>query len=894
MSAAVLNPNTVVLRDGSTVTVRPVTDGDEPLLEQLLESLSVESRVLRFFSAGGDMPTMARRLSNVSAEGGFGLLALAGPDDTPVGHALYAPITAGRAEVAFAIADSLQGKGLGTLLLGQLVDAAQRAGIETLEAVVLPENLRMLEVFSRSGFPVKRGSREGQVSVEFPSRITEPVLEVFESREALSAVAAVGHVLEPQSVAVIGASRHRGSIGAEVFHNLIQAGFAGPVYPVNPSAPVVQSVPAYASLAEVPGPVELAVITVPAAQVLEVAAECAAHQVRALLVISAGFAERGGEDQLRQAELVEICRRSGMRLVGPNCMGVINAVPRVSLNATFAPGMPPAGNVAFMSQSGGLGLAVIDYAARLGLGISQFVSVGNKADLSGNDFIQYWESDPATEVILLYLESFGNPRKFSRLARRVARSKPIVAVKSGRTAAGARAAGSHTGALLAASDVTVDALFRQAGVIRTDSLHEMFDTASLLANQPLPAGDRVGIVTNAGGPGILCADACAEQGLRVVEPSEALRARLAGVLPPGSSTSNPIDMLAAAGGEHFREAIVALAESGEVDSVVAIFVPPLVTSAEEVADGIRAAAAKAEHITVATVFMSTRGVPETLRSGGRRIPSFEFPEDAAAALGHAARLTAWRAAAGGSPVAIPEADPERARAVIEAGLAAGGGWLPFEQAAALLTAYGIPLVETRLAATPKQAAAAARELGFPVALKAFAPGLLHKTEAGAVRLGLESAAAVERAAAEVSRALRDTGSVSFGVQAMVPHGVEMLVGLVQDPSFGPVLACGAGGVTTELMRDVSVALTPVTDLEAASMLRSLRSFPLLQGYRGSPPADIDALEAVLHRVSALAEGHPEVVELDLNPVIVLERGARVIDARVRLAPAAPAPALGAR
>lgn len=869
-----------------------MTSADVPALERLLESLSIESRVFRFFSAGGDMPTMARRLAGVAESGGFGVLAVRGADETPVGHAMYAPIDGTRAEIAFEIADGLQGQGLGTLLLGQVADAARRAGVETLEAVVLPENARMLQVFARSGFPVQTGGREGQVWVRFPSDVTEDVLRVFDNREALATAAAVRHVLEPESVAVIGASRQRGSIGAEVFHNLLAAGFPGPVYPVNPSARVVQSVPAYRSVAEVPGPVELAVITVPADRVLDVARECGEARVRALVIITAGFAERGADGVDRQRELLELCRLYGMRLCGPNCMGVMNVVPRISLNATFAPSVPPAGNVGFMSQSGGLGLAVIEHAARLGLGLSQFVSIGNKADLSGNDFIQYWESDPATDVILLYLESFGNPRKFSRLARRVARSKPIVAVKSGRTAAGARATSSHTGALLAASDATVDALFRKAGVIRTESLHEMFDVAGLLAHQPLPTGDRVGIVTNAGGPAILCADACSARGLKVPEPSAALQQKLTEALPAGASVRNPIDMLAEAGGDSYRRALALLAESGEVDALVAIFVPPLVTSAEEVASGIAAAAAEVKGIPIATVFMSARGLPAELRSGAVRVPSFEFPEDAAVSLAHAARLAAWRGRAGGEVVAVPDARPDAAREIVERSLAAGAAWLPPDDVRALLTAYGIPLVESQAVETPVDAARAARRLGGAVVLKAVAPDLVHKTEAGAVRLGLRGGGAVQRAAREMAE--RIPRLEGFLVQRQLQGGTEMLVGLVQDPSFGPVLACGAGGTAVELIGDVAMSLTPVTESEVDEMLGSLRTYPLLTGFRGSPPLDIPALKAVLHRVSALAEAHPEVAELELNPLIVLPDGAAVVDARVRVEPApAPSP-LGAR
>ncbi|HEX6488278.1 MAG TPA: GNAT family N-acetyltransferase [Candidatus Dormibacteraeota bacterium] len=892
--AVKLPPATAVLRDGSTVTIRPITPADTARLQKLLESLSTESRVFRFFSGGADMETMAKRLA-VVAEDGFGLLAVIGPDDEPVGHAMFGATRPGRAEIGFAVADAYQGRGLGTLLLGELVDAARRAGIETLEAVVLPENARMIDVFARSGFPLRTSSHGGQVAVEFPSVITPAVLQLFEGREALATAAAVRHVLEPESIAVIGASRRRGSIGAEVFHNLLEAGFRGPVYPINRSAETIQSAKAFRSIEDVPQRVELAVIAVPADQVLAVAQQCAAHGVRALVVLSAGFGERGDAGLQRQRELLDLCRRTGMRLVGPNCMGVLNTAPEVSLNATFAPTFPPAGNVAFMSQSGGLGLAVIEHATRLGLGLSQFVSVGNKADLSGNDFLQYWETDPATDVILLYLESFGNPRKFSRLARRIARTKPIVAVKSGRTAAGARGTSSHTGALLAASDTTVDALFRQAGVIRTRSLHEMFDTTALLAHQPLPAGPRVGIVTNGGGPGILCADACVEWNLTVPEPSAALRERLQAALPAGSSLSNPVDMLAEARGEHYREAISILTDSGEFDAIVAVFVPPLVTSPEEVAAGIRAGAESAADVTLAAVFLSARGVPESLESGGRRIPSFEFPEDAAAALGHAARLSAWRGTVEGAPVAV-DAEVERAADAIRAGLARGVGWLDRRLAARLLASYGIPLVDTREVVTAEEAARAAHQVGFPVALKALADDVLHKTEAGAVRLGARTEAAVRKACEEMRSRLESTGHRvrGFTVQPMVAGGVEMIVGLVQDPLFGPVLACGAGGTAVELTRDVAVALAPVTDVESSAMIRSLRTFPLLEGFRGAPPADTSALETIIHRVSALAERHPEVAELDLNPVIVGPAGAVVVDARVRLAPADPSPPFGAR
>ena len=494
-----------------------------------------------------------------------------------VGHAGFErqPDHPDRAEVAFEIADAMQGKGLGTILLGQLAEAASQLGVQVLDAEVLPENHQMVKVFRDSGFPVKTHSLPGVLLIEFPTSLSPEARELFERREQVAATAAMRAFFQPRSVAVIGASRRRGTVSGELFHNLLAAGFNGPVYPVNPKASVVQSVVAYKSVLDVPGPVDLAVLALPAPYVVQAAEECAAKGVRAIVVISAGFAETGPEGAQRQRELLAVCRAAGMRLIGPNCLGIVNTDAEVRLDATFGPIVPLPGRVGFLSQSGALGLAIIDYANALGLGLSSFVSVGNKADISGNDLLSFWEQDERTDLVLLYLESFGNPRKFARIARRVARTKPVLAVKSGRSAAGARATSSHTGALLAASDVTVDALFDQAGVIRTDSLAELFDVASLLANQPIPAGRRVGIVTNAGGPGIMCADACEAGGLEVVQLSPRLQASLAEGLPAEAAVANPVDMLASAPPEHYRRTVELVAASGEVDAVIVIFIPPL-------------------------------------------------------------------------------------------------------------------------------------------------------------------------------------------------------------------------------------------------------------------------------------------------------------------------------
>ncbi len=716
-------------------------------------------------------------------------------------------------------------------------------------------------------------------------------------QERAATVEAVRAFFNPRSVAVIGASRTRGTIGGELFHNLLSYGFAGPVYPVNPAADVVEDVPAYPSVEAVPGPVDLALIAVPAPRVMQVVEECGRKGVRALVIVSAGFAETGQEGRTRQLELVQRCRALGMRLIGPNCMGIVNTDPAVRLDAIFAPQAPPPGNVAFSSQSGGLGLAVIDYAHSLGLGLSTFASLGNKADISTNDLLSYWESDPRTAVVLLYVESFGNPRKFSRIARRVGRSKPIAVVKSGRSPAGARAVSSHTGALLAASDVTVDALFRQAGVIRSDTLEQLFDVAALLAHQPPPRGRRVGILSNAGGPAILCADACQAEGLEVTPLSGASQARLRDFLPPQATVANPVDMIASASAQHYRRAIPILAADPNIDALVVIFIPPLSTPASQLAQAIADGARElAGQKPILTVFMSARGAPPELRGADVRVPCYAFPEAAAIALAQAVRYGEWR----GQPLSVPpvfeDIRREEAAALVEAALRRGGGWLAPDVVRALLTCYGLPMVEERTVTGVGQVRQAAQDLGGELALKAWAPGLVHKTDVGAVRLHLTGVEVVASAAAEMAQALQARGyePAGFQVQRMAPPGAEMIVGVVHDPLFGPVVACGAGGVLVELLGDVAVRLAPLTHADVSAMLRSLKSYPLLTGFRGAPARDVGALEDAVLRIGALAEDFPQVAELDCNPIIVHQRGASIADARVRVAAPEPPPASGAR
>jgi acetyl coenzyme A synthetase (ADP forming)-like protein len=705
-------------------------------------------------------------------------------------------------------------------------------------------------------------------------------------------------LFRPRAVAVIGASRERGTIGAEIFHNLVRNGFQGAVFPVNPKATVVQSVQAYPSIAAVPGPVDLAVIVVPAAAAVGVLDECGHAGVRAAIVISAGFKETGEEGAARERALTACARGHGMRLVGPNCLGVLNTEPAVRLDATFSPTYPPPGRVGFSSQSGALGLAILEYATQLNIGISQFVSIGNKADVSSNDLLEFWEHDPGTDLILLYLESFGNPRRFTRIARRVGRRKPIVAVKSGRTRAGMRAAASHTGSL-AGSDAAVDALCLQSGVIRTDTIEELFDLAILLANQPVPRGPRVGIVTNAGGPGIMASDACESHGLEIVPLAEATVAALRAFLPREASVRNPVDMIASASPENFERTVRLVAGDPGIDALLAIYVPPVVTRPLDVAQAIVRGSAAAAHEAAArgeapkpvlTCFMGSHGVPEGLRSLHEgQIPSYAFPESSAIALARAVRYGRWRSEPEGV-VRRFEVDRARADAQVAAARArATPGatvWLDPGETAAMLAAYGLATPAARVAADADQAVEAARAIGFPVVVKLVSSTLIHKSDVGGVALDLRSEAEVRDAIAGMMRRLDARGMrdrmEGVLVQPMLREGLEAIVGMAQDPSFGPLIMFGLGGVQVELLKDVAFRVHPLTDRDARELVRGVRGFPLLGGWRGSPPGDIEAIEEVLLRVSQLAGDHPEVAEMDLNPVRVLPpgRGCLVVDARI--------------
>lgn len=884
----------VVLRDGSLAHVRPVSPKDQTLLVHFIRNLSHETLYLRFLHFV--KPEEAVKAMSPKA-GQFALLALR--EDKVIGHAIYTKTLPNKAELAVVVMDEFQEKGLGTILLGQLAQAAATEGISEFEADVATENARMLKVLRGLGFPTILKSVPGFIRVIFPASLLPEALLRFDQREAVASVAAMKKFFEPRGIAVIGASRQRGSISAELFHNILEGGFQGPAYPVNAKNPVVQSVVAYRSVLDCPGPVDLAFIVVPYPAVLPVARECAQKGVHSLVVISAGFAEVSEAGAQLQQELVEICREAGMRLIGPNCMGIVNTDLKVSLNGQFSPYKPIAGKIGFLSQSGALGIAIIDYASKLGLGMSTFVSVGNKADISGNDLLQYWESDDNTDLILLYLESFGNPRKFAQIAQRVGRKKPIIAVKGGRSTAGFRATQSHTGALVAASDITVDALFRQAGVIRTDELAEMFDVASFLTTQPVPKGDRVAIITNAGGAGILAADACEDLGLQVPELSSESQSSLKTFLSSAAGVRNPVDMVASAAPTDYAQAIRIVANDPNIDALIIIFIPPMSVRPEEIAAEILKSGRELDgRIPLLSTFMARQGTTEILSDGQIRVPSYSFPEAAARALARGVQYGKWLAAPQGNLPNFTDLHREEAAAIVASALREGGRWLTAGETAQLLDCYNIPLVKTVPAATPQQAGRAALELGGKVALKAVAPGLVHKTEVGAVHLDLAGGKQAEEAAEEMQKRLESAGlkNISFILQPIAPQGIEMLVGVTHDPVFGPIVVCSAGGILVELLKDVVVRITPLTDQDAREMIRSLKTFPLLNGFRGGQRFDVSALEQVILRVGALVEDIHEIGELDLNPVIVLPegQGVSIVDARIRVAEATPPLPFGAK
>jgi acetyl coenzyme A synthetase (ADP forming)-like protein len=883
----------VLLKDGSRILLRPIKEDDVERWLEFIFRLSHQTKYLRFHS----VPKLGRedaiRFCSVDYDNAFAFVAEVlrdrRRDIIAIGRYYRIPYKPS-AEVAFVIEDTYQGKGIGTKLMEWLANVARDNGITTFEASVLAENRAMMNVFKDYGFHVTSKREEDAYHVIIPIARTKRVTRKEEERERIATVTSLRSLLYPRSVAVIGASREPGTIGQLLFRCIMQNRFAGVVYPINPNAEAIMSVKTYPTVLDVPGDVDLALIAVPAPLVAKVTDECGRKGVRGIVVISDGFKERGGEGVQREQELREIALGHGMRIVGPNCMGVINTDLAVNLNASFSLVYPPPGNVAFLSQSGALGLSILEYANNLNMGISTFVSVGNRADISSNDMLQYWEQDKATKIILLYLESFGNPRKFARIARRVSGVKPIVAVKGGSSTAGSRAASSHTGAL-DTPQIASDALFHQAGIIRVNALDELFNVATLFSNQPVPWGKRVAIVTNGGGPGIIAADACEQYGLALPEiPSEMAKA-LKSVVKRDITFRNPLDLTAGATEEEFKGVLKILADDNSIDAVLTIFIPPTIVNPKEAEDAVRQVAPlfQRKRKTLLACFMGQRGFKTKLGTTGKFVPCYPFPEEAISALAKAAEYRDWLKRPKGSIPKIRGLKGEKAQKIIDSALSSSHArplWLSAQEIADLLDCYGIRFVETVVAKTPAEAAATASRLGFPVAVKVASSTIVHKTDVGGVALGLTSEKEAEKAFTDMKTGLAEMGRQAemegVTVQCMVTEGIEVIVGVTQDPSFGPIIMFGLGGIYAELMKDVAVRLHPLTDVDARELVSSVKMAKLFEGFRGEAPSDTQSLEDLLLRLSALVEDIPQIAELDLNPVKVMERGKGywIVDARI--------------
>jgi acyl-CoA synthetase (NDP forming)/RimJ/RimL family protein N-acetyltransferase len=860
----------VVLSDGATAHLRPIRPDDAQRLVAFYGRVSDESKYFRFFVPYPKLSDAdVRRFTNVDYDSRVALILLTGQDMIAV--ARYERIDSVQAEVAFLVEDAHQGRGVGTVLLEHLAQVARECGVGRFIAEVLPQNHKMITVFSEAGYTLSSRIDDGVVHVEFEIEPTEYSLDVMIAREHRAEARSIRRLLEPASVAVIGASRSREKVGHVLIRNLVDAGFTGRVYAVNPGASAVTGVPAYPTIRDVPGPVDLAVIAVPAEAVTDVVLDCAAKGVRGLVVVSAGFAETGPEGRRRQSELVRIARSNGMRVVGPNCIGIVNNDPAFSLNASMAAVLPLHGRVGFFSQSGALGVAILESVANRGLGMSTFVSAGNRADVSGNDLLQYWQDDPATEVVLLYLESLGNPRKFSRLARRVAATKPVVAVRSGRSTQGVPVG--HAVAPTTAPSAAYDAMFRQSGVIQVDTLAEMFDVAQVLAFQPLPTGRRVAVVGNSDSLGLLAADAATSSGLDVV--------------------GDPADLGPAASAIDFERALAGLIDDPAVDSVIVVYAPTVQSTRAVVVARVLAAVASGGAKPVVTTFLGSGGVPEALRvldanetPARGSVPSYPSPEEAARALAHATSYATWLNQSRGFVPDVAGCDTATARQIVADVLTdqPEGGSLPVDALRRLLAAYGITFLEMVPAKTVDDAVEAGERLGWNVVLKSTAPRLRHRPDLADVWRHIDTADEMRDAWATMERTIAEPDEAEFVVQPMATTGVPVAVRTAEDARFGPVVSFGVSGVTTELLGDRSFRIPPLTDVDAVEMIREVKAAPLLHGYRGGIVADLGAAADLLHRVSRLADDLPEVADLDLDPVLVASHGLAVVNASARIAP----------
>ncbi|WP_091674200.1 bifunctional GNAT family N-acetyltransferase/acetate--CoA ligase family protein [Amycolatopsis marina] len=871
----------VLLSDGGTVHLRPIVPDDADKLVALHGRLSERTRYLRYFGAYPRIPKRdLDRFSIVDHHDRVAFAAMLGDDIVAVGR--YERLEGGdSAEVAFLVDDAHQGRGLGSILLEHLAAAASERGLRRFVAEVLAENAQMVRVFRDAGYQVSRAFEEGVLHLEFDIDPTEESLAVARGREQAAEARSVHNLLHPTSVAVIGASTDPTKIGYVALTNLLSADFAGTVYPVNPEHRSVRGVRAYPSVVDIPDPVDLAVVAVPAESVESVLDGALEKGVKTLLIVSGGFGEAGPHGLHAELRLVGEARAHGMRVVGPNALGVLNTDSGVRLNATLAPRLPGRGRTGFFCQSGALGIAILADAEARGLGLSTFVSAGNRADVSGNDLLQYWESDPNTDLVLLYLESFGNPRKFARLARRLARTKPIVAVKSGRHAVRPQLAATSA----EVDESSVQALFEQAGVVRVDSLAQLFDTALVFAHQPLPSGARVGIVGNSSAIGLLAADTARAQGLQL------------GI--------DPVDVGPQAGPEEFAAAVGEALTSPDVDALVVVFVPPLAIPGTSYARALREAVVETgrqREKPIVSTFLAAEGVPAELAVTGEdgapvrgSIPSYPSPERAVNALARSVRYAAWRERPQGNLVRPGDLHPQRAQAVVRELLTGreSDASLPLtdDDALRLLGCYGIEAVPFRNVSSADEAVAAAAELGYPVAVKAVDERLRGRPDLLGVRLDLMSEESVRASYRDIREV---SGSEHMYVQRMAQKGLSCVIGLQDDPSFGTLVSFGLSGVVSTLLGDRAYRAIPVTDVDAATLVREPRTAPLLTGYRGDEPADLAALEDLVLRIAALAEDNPEVRSLALDPVLASPNGAVVANARIVLGPPPSRPDTGPR
>jgi acetyltransferase len=886
----------VVLNDGSAMVLRPIKIEDAQRYLAFLERLGPDSRYLWLNHVPEQVtPEDALRFCTVDYKNSFALVGEVLKQKTreivAVGRYYRLP-RKNSAEVAIVIDDNYRRKGIGTRLIECLVNAARDNGITTFEADVSAKNGDIIALLKGYGYHISRQLESDSFHVAFPIAPTQHVMHREEERDRVATIASIRHLLCPKSVALIGASRYQGTIGNIMLRCMLQGGYSGTVYPVNPNIGSVMSVKTYASILDIPDEVDLAVIVVPAKLVARVADECGQKGVRTLIVISDGFREVGPEGAAREQELRNIALGHGMRVAGPNCMGILNTDAEISLNATFSPVFPPAGNVAFLSQSGAMGLTILEYAQNLNLGVSTFVSVGNRVDISPNDLLEYWEQDKATKVILLYLESFGNPRKFAQIARRVSAKKPIVVVKGGSTAAGSKAAASHTGSM-ATSDVSTDVLFKYAGILRVATMEELFDVASLLSNQPLPKGRKLAILTNGGGPGIIAADASARHNLALPQFSPETIAKLKSVIKRDIVINNPLDTTAGATAQEFHDILQVLANEKDIDAVLCIFIPPIVSNLDASEDAIRSVAPVfwKQQKPLLACFLGERGSQAKLGSNGHFVPCYPFPEEAVSALARAVEYSENLRKPAGTFPKLEGIERGKARRIIEKAMTENSQrpfWLSVPETYDLLGCYGIRLAPMAVAKTAAEAADAAAKMGFPVVVKLVSATITHKTDVGGVVIGLRSKNDVKKAFDTIHGHLvklgRENEMQGVMVQRMVMDGIETIVGVTQDPSFGPLMMFGAGGIYAELLKDVTIRLPPLTDLDAREMIKSIKMAKMLEGYRDTPAADTEAVEDLLLRLSAMVEDIHQISELDFNPVKVMPKGAGywVVDARIML------------